>query len=73
MTSTPPPEPTATAPTPPGATPARGGARPGTGALLPSDIDPTVFDEGFLRQLQRLGLLMKQPARTSTRASSGSS
>ena len=63
MTSTPPPEPTATAPTPPGATPARGGARPGTGALLPNDLDPTVFDEGFLRQLQRLGLLMKQPAR----------
>ncbi len=38
-------------------------ARRGTGALLPSDLDPTVFDEGFLRQLERLGLLMKQPAR----------
>jgi uncharacterized protein (DUF58 family) len=37
--------------------------RRGTGAYLPSDIDPTVFDEGFLRQLERLGLLMKQPVR----------
>ena len=39
-------------------------ARPaGTGAFLPSDLDPTVFDEGFLRQLQRLGVLMKLPVR----------
>lgn len=37
--------------------------RRGTGSLLPNDLDPTVFDEGFLRQLERLGLLMKQPAR----------
>ena len=30
-------------------------------ALLHSDIDPTVFDEGFLRQLERLLLIMKRP------------
>ena len=60
MTSAPLPEPPAASPVP---TAVRAGARRGTGALLPSDIDPTVFDEGFLRQLERLGLLMKQPAR----------
>ena len=32
-------------------------------AFLPSAIDPTVFDEGFLRQLERLQLLMKKPVR----------
>jgi uncharacterized protein (DUF58 family) len=32
-------------------------------AFLPSDVDPTVFDEAFLRQLERLKLLMKQPVR----------
>ncbi len=32
-------------------------------AFLPSDIDPTVFDESFLRQLERLLLLMKRPVR----------
>jgi uncharacterized protein (DUF58 family) len=32
-------------------------------AFLPSDIDPTVFDEGFLRQLERLQVLMKAPVR----------
>jgi uncharacterized protein (DUF58 family) len=32
-------------------------------AFLPSDIDPTVFDEGFLRQLERLQLIMKAPVR----------
>jgi uncharacterized protein (DUF58 family) len=36
------------------------GAKP---AFLPSDLDPTVFDEGFLRQLDRLKVLMKQPVR----------
>jgi uncharacterized protein (DUF58 family) len=35
----------------------------GVRSFLPSDLDPTVFDEGFLRQLERLGVLMKQPAR----------
>jgi uncharacterized protein (DUF58 family) len=32
-------------------------------AFLPSDVDPTVFDEGFLRQLERLLLLLKSPVR----------
>lgn len=32
-------------------------------AILPSDADPTVFDEGFLRQLERLSVLMKAPVR----------
>ena len=35
----------------------------GKPAFLPSDVDPTVFDEGFLRQLDRLKVLMKQPVR----------
>ena len=35
----------------------------GVRAFLPNDLDPTVFDEGFLRQLERLGVLMKQPVR----------
>jgi uncharacterized protein (DUF58 family) len=35
----------------------------GVGSLLPNDLDPTVFDEAFLRQLERLGVLMKQPVR----------
>jgi uncharacterized protein (DUF58 family) len=38
-------------------------ARPGRSAFLPSDIDPTVFDEGFLRQLERVQVLMHAPAR----------
>ena len=32
-------------------------------AFLPSDVDPTVFDEAFLRQLERLLLLMRAPVR----------
>jgi uncharacterized protein (DUF58 family) len=32
-------------------------------AFLPSDVDPTVFDEAFLRQLERLLLLMRSPVR----------
>jgi uncharacterized protein (DUF58 family) len=32
-------------------------------AFLPSSIDPTVFDESFLRQLERLQLIMKAPVR----------
>ncbi|MBA3876189.1 MAG: DUF58 domain-containing protein [Anaerolinea sp.] len=39
---------------------ARGRARP---AFLPSDVDATVFDEGFLRQLERLQVLMRAPVR----------
>jgi uncharacterized protein (DUF58 family) len=36
------------------------GGRP---AFLPNELDPTVFDEGFLRQLERLLLLLKSPVR----------
>jgi uncharacterized protein (DUF58 family) len=36
---------------------------PGRPAFLPSDVDPTVFDEAFLRQLERLQLVMKSPVR----------
>ena len=32
-------------------------------AFLPSNVDPTVFDEGFLRQLERLKVLMRAPVR----------
>jgi uncharacterized protein (DUF58 family) len=39
------------------------GRQAGDRSFLPNDLDPTVFDEGFLRQLERLGVLMKQPAR----------
>jgi uncharacterized protein (DUF58 family) len=55
----------ATSPTPPPARapdPGAGHAH-GVGAFLPNELDPTVFDEGFLRQLERLGVLMKQPVR----------
>ncbi len=31
--------------------------------FLPNEIDPTVFDEGFLRQLERLLVLMRSPVR----------
>jgi uncharacterized protein (DUF58 family) len=36
---------------------------PRRATFLPSDVDPTVFDEAFLRQLERLQLLMKSPVR----------
>ena len=36
------------------------GSRP---AFLPNDVDPTVFDEGFLRQLERLLFLLHSPVR----------
>jgi uncharacterized protein (DUF58 family) len=32
-------------------------------AFLPGELDPTVFDEAFLRQLERLLLLMRSPVR----------
>jgi uncharacterized protein (DUF58 family) len=50
------------APAPGGApeSPARPG---GVTSFLPNALDPTVFDEAFLRQLERLGVLMKQPVR----------
>ncbi len=38
-------------------------SREGRPALLPGDVDPTVFDETFLRQLERLLLLMRSPVR----------
>ena len=44
----------------PGATPPAPRERP---AFLPTDVDPTVFDEGFLRQLERLLVLMRSPVR----------
>ncbi len=37
------------------------GGRPA--AFLPSDVDPTVFDEEFLRRLERLAVLVKRPVR----------
>src|SRR6187401_2674827 len=40
--------------------------RPAVGtrqAFLPSEVDSTVFDEGFLRQLERLLILMRSPVR----------
>jgi uncharacterized protein (DUF58 family) len=46
--------------------PAAGGGRAASGrrqTFLPSDIDPTVFDEAFLRQLERLLLLLRKPVR----------
>lgn len=47
------------APTVP-AGPAAAGTRP---VFLPNEVDPTVFDEAFLRQLERLLLLMRSPVR----------
>jgi uncharacterized protein (DUF58 family) len=44
----------------PAGQPAPQGTRP---AFLPNDLDPTVFDEGFLRQLERLLLLLRSPVR----------
>jgi uncharacterized protein (DUF58 family) len=45
-----------------------GGAEPAAGArgrpaFLPGELDSTVFDEAFLRQLERLLLLMRSPVR----------
>ena len=42
------------------AVPAKAGTRP---SFLPSEVDPTVFDEAFLRQLERLLLIMRSPVR----------
>jgi uncharacterized protein (DUF58 family) len=42
------------------AAPPRAGTRQ---VFLPSEVDPTVFDEAFLRQLERLLLLMRSPVR----------
>ena len=56
-----PPRPAATAAAPPPGSAVRPPRR--KPAFLPSEIDPTVFDEGFLRQLERLQLIMKAPVR----------
>ena len=40
--------------------PPAAGTRP---SFLPSEVDPTVFDEAFLRQLERLLLIMRSPVR----------
>jgi uncharacterized protein (DUF58 family) len=42
---------------------ARAATAPARPAFLPSEVDPTVFDEAFLRQLERLLLIMKRPVR----------
>jgi uncharacterized protein (DUF58 family) len=47
-------------PAPPAGPVAAAGTRP---AFLPNEVDPTVFDEAFLRQLERLLLLMRSPVR----------
>jgi uncharacterized protein (DUF58 family) len=49
--------------TEPGALPAASGSGKAKPVFLPTDVDPTVFDEAFLRQLERLLLLMKSPVR----------
>ena len=47
-----------------GATPAPAVAPAGTRPVfLPNEVDPTVFDEAFLRQLERLLLIMRSPVR----------
>ncbi len=43
--------------------PSPGSASAERKVFLPTDVDPTVFDEAFLRQLERLLLLMKSPVR----------
>ena len=49
--------------TPSGAAPAERRVAGVRQAFLPSEVDPTVFDEAFLRQLERLLLLMRSPVR----------
>jgi len=50
-----------------GASPPAAAAPPPTAGtrqvFLPSEVDPTVFDEAFLRQLERLLVLMRSPVR----------
>ena len=43
--------------------PAAVAERPARPVFLPAELDPTVFDEGFLRQLERLLLLVRAPVR----------
>lgn len=51
--------------TPPGGRPPARTTRDGPSrpSVLPGELDPTVFDEAFLRQLERLLLLMRSPVR----------
>jgi uncharacterized protein (DUF58 family) len=51
--------------TTPDATAAAPADRPagGRATFLPSDVDPTVFDEDFLRRLERLSVLVRRPVR----------
>lgn len=64
LSPAPPPQPGDEHPAEPDASAPMAAARPtGVKAFLPNALDPTVFDEGFLRQLERLGVLMKQPVR----------
>jgi len=60
LSPTPPPEPLDRSAGQEATSPARSG---GTKSFLPNDLDPTVFDEAFLRSLERIGVLMKQPVR----------
>lgn len=50
-------------PAPTSAGPGQGGRGLGRAAFLPSDVDQTVFDEGFLRQLERLQVMLRAPVR----------
>ena len=43
--------------------PAAVAERPARPVFLPAELDPTVFDEAFLRQLERLLLLVRAPVR----------
>jgi len=43
--------------------PATVAQRPGRAIFLPAELDPTVFDEALLRQLERLLLLVRAPVR----------
>ena len=47
-------------PRPPETAPPAAGTRQ---VFLPSEVDPTVFDEAFLRQLERLLVMMRSPVR----------
>jgi uncharacterized protein (DUF58 family) len=57
-------DPSSSTPTIPPASSGGGRVAAGTRPVfLPTEVDPTVFDEGFLRQLERLLLLMRSPVR----------
>ena len=56
-------EPRTTAPTTGGPPTTTGTSAAGRAVFLPSSVDPTVFDEAFLRSLERLVVLLKKPVR----------